>query len=401
MKPLSILYLEDNTLDVQLIESRLDAEGVAYRMTHARTRKEFMDALAAGDFDIMLMDFSVPGFDGLSALRLAKERFPDLPVIIVSGVIGEEIAIDTLKQGAIDYVLKSRISRLVPAIQRALQETNEHLKRKEAERALREAEAKYRSLFEASPEIICLLGTDGRIIECNPAGARLLGAPMDQVIGRHFSETEVLAGFDHDTLQWRFDQLMQGQHQNVFEIQIRVGEEIKWIDVIPALLRENEKPVALQIIVREITERKQAEDRIRQNLREKEILLREIHHRVNNNLQVICSLLKLQCDEMENEASRAACRGCRNRIYTMALVHEKLCMSPDLSRINFKESASRIVSELVLSSPGPRKIAFALHMDDVHFPIDLSIPLALILNELVANSVKHAFPGDRKGKIRV
>jgi DNA-binding NtrC family response regulator len=147
MKPLSILYLEDNPLDVDLIRSRLEAEAIPHRLVHAGTAQQFMRALEARAYDIVLLDYSVPGFDGLSALKTARENLPDVPVIIISGVIGEEIAIETLKQGAVDYVLKQRISRLAPAIRRALQEQEEHLKRQEAEKALRDSEERYRTIF--------------------------------------------------------------------------------------------------------------------------------------------------------------------------------------------------------------------------------------------------------------
>ena len=139
--PLRILLLEDSSGDAELIRELLGAEHGVCEMTRVQTRDEFVAALKKGDIDLILADYQLPSFDGLSALNLALSARPDLPFIFVSGTLGEEVAIEALKIGALDYVLKTGLSRLVPSVGRALREAGERAERKNAERALHRSEA--------------------------------------------------------------------------------------------------------------------------------------------------------------------------------------------------------------------------------------------------------------------
>jgi len=127
--PLHILHLEDDLNDAALVQSTLKAEGITCATTRVQTHDDFVAALGRGGFDLILSDFSLPDFDGLSALNIAHVEHPDLPVIFVSGTLGEDMAIDSLKNGATDYVLKERLSRLAPAVRRAMQEVEERAER--------------------------------------------------------------------------------------------------------------------------------------------------------------------------------------------------------------------------------------------------------------------------------
>jgi two-component system cell cycle sensor histidine kinase/response regulator CckA len=127
--PLHILHLEDNPTDADLVQALLEAEGIACAITRVETRDDFGQALERGGIDLVLSDYSLPAFDGLSATKIVRARWPNLPVIMVSGTLGEELAIDSLKNGATDYVLKERLSRLVPAVRRAMQEVEARAER--------------------------------------------------------------------------------------------------------------------------------------------------------------------------------------------------------------------------------------------------------------------------------
>src|SRR5690349_5519302 len=122
-KPLRILHLEDNSMDAELIRSTLSEKGIDFEIAWYQTGKAFRAALEAREYDLIFSDYSLPDFDGLSALRLAKETRPETPFIFVSGTIGEDTAIESLRSGATDYVLKQNLKRLAPAVKRAMRET--------------------------------------------------------------------------------------------------------------------------------------------------------------------------------------------------------------------------------------------------------------------------------------
>jgi signal transduction histidine kinase len=128
-----ILYLEDDRNDVEIVRAKLQDERLACGIVPVETEADFITALNDDRFDVILADYKLPSFDGLAALSIAREMAPDVPFIFVSGSMGEELAIDSLKRGATDYVLKQRLSRLGPAIRRALKEAEEHLERRKAE----------------------------------------------------------------------------------------------------------------------------------------------------------------------------------------------------------------------------------------------------------------------------
>jgi PAS domain S-box-containing protein len=397
MPELHILYLEDNPLDVELTRSRLEAEGLLYRLTHLRNRTEFLDAMQKGGFDVLMVDYSVPGFASLEALEIARALYPDAPIIIISGTIGEEIAIDTMRRGANDYVLKNRISRLSPAIRRVLQEAEDRRRRQAAEKAQREAEARYRTLFEASPEAVFLIDGNGIIRDCNPEAERLLALPAARLMGRPSSAVGFLARFGVEAAAE--PAVEDSGHPAPFEERIDSPEGTRWVEVIPGrVIVDGAK--GLQVIVREITIRKQSDERIQNSLREKEVLLREIHHRVKNNLQIICGLLTFRSGE-SGGGQGGLCQDCRNRITTMALIHERLTHSDNLSRIPFRDSAHSLITERVLSMHPSRRVSYELEIADITFTLPVAVPLALILNELVNRALKRAVPEGRKRSLRV
>ena len=139
-RQISILHLEDDPADAELVQLTLEGEGIDCLIRVVSTREAFTGALEEGGFDLVLADFALPSFDGMTALAIVLERAPDLPFIFVSGRLGEENAIDSLRNGATDYVLKNRLTRLAPAVTRALNEVEERAELKKAEEALRESE---------------------------------------------------------------------------------------------------------------------------------------------------------------------------------------------------------------------------------------------------------------------
>src|ERR687890_2687978 len=129
-KALRVLNLEDNPLETQLVHTTLKDGGIECEISRVQTRADFAAALESDEFDLILADYSLPSLDGLSALKVAQEIRPEAPFVLVSGAVGEVTAIEALKSGAADYVLKQRLERLVPAVQRAVREAGERAKRK-------------------------------------------------------------------------------------------------------------------------------------------------------------------------------------------------------------------------------------------------------------------------------
>lgn len=142
--PLRLLHLEDDPVDAELITTTLIEGNIPCQSQLVDTRQAFVAALKEGRMDLILADYSIPGFDGMTALTLARQHCPDVPFLFVSATIGEELAIDTMHQGATDYVLKQRLGRLVPSVQRALRELDDRAERKRAEEALRQSEKQFR-----------------------------------------------------------------------------------------------------------------------------------------------------------------------------------------------------------------------------------------------------------------
>jgi PAS domain S-box-containing protein len=180
---LKILLLEDNPYDAELSEMELKKLGFSYELRRVDTEEDFRREVEQGP-DIILADYHLHGFDGIKALRLVREKCEDLPFIFVTGAMGEELAIEMLKSGATDYVLKDHLARLVPAVRRALKEFNERVERRLAEIDLQRMSRRNKLLLESAGEGIIGLDKTGRHIFVNPAAARMLGYSPQEMIGR-------------------------------------------------------------------------------------------------------------------------------------------------------------------------------------------------------------------------
>jgi len=159
--PLRIIHLEDSPVDAVLLRSLLESEGIECAVRRVETRMQFEAALEEAGIDLILSDFTLPSFDGLSALKIAREKCPGVPFIFVSGTIGEEAAIDSLKEGAVDYVLKDRWSRLPAAVRRAMREAQERAERRRVEEELRQGEELFRKIMENVDDLVTVQDVEG------------------------------------------------------------------------------------------------------------------------------------------------------------------------------------------------------------------------------------------------
>jgi len=182
--PLYFLHLEDNIPDAELISEVILQEWPHCHIDRVQTRGEFVSAIRGKSLDLILSDFTMPGFNGLSALAIAGRHCPDTPFIFLSGTIGEDAAVEALKNGATDYVIKDRMSRLVPVIRRALQSVHESKVRKETSRKLREQA----ELLDKARDAICVTDIEGRITYSNQSAERLFGWDGPKAQGQLLSE---------------------------------------------------------------------------------------------------------------------------------------------------------------------------------------------------------------------
>jgi len=268
----------------------------------------------------------------------------------------------------------------------------------------RAAEARFRALLESAPDGIVVVDSGGMIVIVNSQTERLfgytrqelIGQPIEMLVPKRFKSSHVgdrTAYLNHPKLR------PMGAGRSLTGL-TKEGKEFPVEISLSPLVTDQGRMV--MSIVRDITERRHAEEIIQASLREKEALLKEIHHRVKNNLQVTSSLLRLQAAAIDDDHSREMFEETENRIRSMALVHEKLYQATNLSRIDFADYIRTLGDLLFRSSAiNPDNVTLDVSGSEIFLSIDAAVPCGLIFNELLSNALKHAFPGDRKGKISV
>lgn len=528
---IKILFLEDVPLDVELMEAELKREGIDFDSRRVEKEEEYRRELTEFQPDVILADHSLPHFDGISAMNIAKDISPQIPFIFVSGQMGEEFAVEMLKKGATDYVLKHNLSKLGHSVKRALNEADEYLKKKKAEEQLAKSEEKYRTLFDLSPDYVMVLNLDGEVLDINQRVEEDRGLSRDVFIGKDINEVFKLFVNDSVLDENLMQSFLANDQTKPMEIKVNQDGDIGYLEVHHAPIMKEGKVFAIQIIFRNITQRKNAENaliesrerlydvnayleaiinaspfaivdlypdgrvkslwnpaaenifgwmreevlgdhlpflknnekcqnimrgalsgesksdielkcarkdneiiyammatapllnadgdiqgimatfadisdmmaaetQIKASLDEKEVLLREIHHRVKNNLQIISSLMSLQSEYTQEPETLKMFQESKNRIRSMALIHEKLYQSKDLAHVDFVEYLKSLV-EMLLSFHREEgdEINVSFNCDQVNLEIDTAISMGLIVNELLSNCFKHAFPDQKNGEV--
>lgn len=409
-------YLED--YDYQVIE----AENGRVGLTIFAERKP----------DLVLVDLRMPEVDGLEVLKGVRDGSPDTPIIVVSGTGLISDVAEALRLGAWDYLFKpiEDLSVLGHAIQNCLERARlirenrayqqnleekvaqrtkelqtvvERLEREaairmETERALRKSEEKFREIFEGSKDAIILASPDGKAAEVNKAAERLTGYFRDALL--EMTIFELFPNELRDEPKAMAASAIKGETASEESWFAREDGQRVAVEYSAKRVRIGEAPYLL-FTARDVTERRQSQDRIEASLREKEILLKEIHHRVKNNMQIISSLLNLQADHVADKEAQELFIESRNRISSMALVHEELYRSKDMSRVELRDYVEKLIPRLLYSYGGEKEISQDIEVDDAQVTIRQAIPLGLIINELVTNALKHAFMNRDSGILRV
>ena len=289
--------------------------------------------------------------------------------------------------------------------QKALEDSHSQLEKKVEERTreLAESEEKYRTLFDKDPDYNLLIDVDGVIVEINKALTNLLGLSKNDLVGKNFTELGKMEPGYISFILGKLSLLLDGNVIEPFEIRFKdKNDDIHWglMHITPIL--DNGKITHVLVIATDITGQKIAENEIKTSLMEKKTLLREIHHRVNNNMQIISSLLNLQKEYVREDETRDVLQDSQSRVKSMAMVHEKLYLSGDLSHINFKQYTEKLVSDIFYTYESQMdRIRPIFNLERAELNMETAIPLGLVINELVANSLKFAFPNKEKGSITV
>ncbi|MDB6094129.1 MAG: hybrid sensor histidine kinase/response regulator, partial [Verrucomicrobia bacterium] len=259
---LRVLHVEDNLADAELIKSLLEEEWPDCVIDRVQTRDAFMASLRAAQFDLILSDFSLPQFDGLSALALARQRDMSTPFIFISGTIGEDNAVDALRRGATDYVIKDRPARLIPAIHRALAEVSVHQQRRHAEAQLREQA----ELLDKARDAIVVSNPERVITYWNQAAARIFGWTAAEALGRSavdlfgagaIAEIEGARQALTDSDEWRGEVRLHN----------KAGEPLIMDSRVTIIRDQAGRPRSQLIISTDITEQKKLEQQFLQSQR--------------------------------------------------------------------------------------------------------------------------------------
>ncbi|HZX10472.1 MAG TPA: PAS domain S-box protein, partial [Acidobacteriota bacterium] len=269
--------------------------------------------------------------------------------------------------------------------------------RKKTEEALRVRESYFRDIFETADIGIVYSSLGGKVIEVNKALEEILGIPSQEITGKNMITLtrEFLPLKNAKQILPIIKDILKGRKIRPFEINFKD----KVLEVSSTYNPESKRITGL---LKDITDSKNAEKKIKKSLQEKEVLLKEIHHRVKNNMQVISSLINIQARRIKDPKAQEMFKATRNRVMSMAMVHERLYRSEDLSGIDFSKYIERMAVHLMsYYRELSQNIELKKEIENIFLDVTKAVPLGLITNELLTNALKHAFPKNKKGEIKI
>jgi PAS domain S-box-containing protein len=275
--------------------------------------------------------------------------------------------------------------------------------RKKMEKALRESEEKFRTMVEHSFQGIFIV-QDMRIVYANEAITHITGYSLEELYALSPEKIQGIIHPEDQKVVWgrMADRLAGKKVPSRYEFKtVRKNGDTVWLEMVSNRIEFEGKP-AIQGATIDISDRQQADEQIKASLREKEVMLREIHHRVKNNMQIILSLLRIQSRTVKDKGTREMFKQSQNRIRSMALIHEALYKSGDLAHIDIADYISRMTTHLLsIYREDLGEVDVKQEAEGIFLDINKAIPCGLIISELVSNSLKHAFPDKREGKVLI
>lgn len=305
---LNVLYLEDNISDAELIVSKLKSEGFHFDLKLVSDEKTYTENINSGSFDLILSDYNLPSYNGMTALKLARQKCPQVPFICVSGAIGEDLAVEMLKEGAVDYVLKDKLGKLPLAIRRALNEVLERKARNAAERELH----KLSQAVESNPVSIAITNIEGIVEYANPRFYELCGYDRHEIVGH---KTSILKSgqMPPEVYKELWQTVLSGKIWNGELINKNKKGELYWVNISISSIIGNDGLISHFVSVTEdITEKKRNENELikaKEKAVESDLLkstfLANMSHEIRTPLNSIIGFSELLADADFDEEQKS------------------------------------------------------------------------------------------------
>jgi PAS domain S-box-containing protein len=400
MAQAEILIVEDTWAVAEDIKDRLETLGYGVSGMLA-SGEEALHKVQKDPPDLVLMDIVLKGeMDGVEAAEQIRVQF-DIPVVYLTAYMDEQLIQRAKLTEPFGYIVK-------PYQDKDLYTTVEiALYKHKMEKRLKQSEEWLFVTLRSIGDGVIATDIGGKVRFMNPVAEQLTGWDQAQAVGQPFDKIfSIFSERTGEKIECPIEEALEegkickfGEHAF---LKAEDGTKIPIEDSSAPINGSGGSTVGAVVVFQDVREKRQAQKAIEASLKEKEVLLKEIHHRVKNNMQVIISLLQLQADRTANQDTADILQDSQIRVQSMALIHEQLYQSQDFAKIDFNEYVKSLVNGL-LGAYGvdPNKIRHRIKIHDIYFDLENAVPCGLLINELVSNALKHAFPHGREGEIAI
>jgi len=398
---IKILLIEDNPGDTRLIREYLKSdENFLHQIEWISSLNE-INPNKDHQPDIILLDLNLPESIGIDTFDIVHSIFPDIPIIVQTGLNDQPTGYAAVSKGAQDYLIKGNFSGalLIKSLQYGI-ERNKLVKKIQLAKLEHEREVIVSEIFENTTVAIYRTTSKGEFLVVNSAMVKMFG--YDSM--HEFKLINANDLYEDPDARKEFKKLVE-EKKILTEYESRLIKKDK--SIITTLescktVDDGKGDIYFEGVIEDISKRKETEEALGESLKEKEVLLRELYHRTKNNMQVISSLLGIKAGLISDESVKSILNDMGGRIRTIALVHQKLYQSKNLSRIDLGDYIKDLANLLIDSYCSLcGRVSLNLDLENVNVMIDTAIPCGLVINELITNALKYAFPGDIEGEINI
>ena len=390
-KTLHVLIVEDNEDDLFLLLRALKQAGFDTRHRRVETAEDMRAALYAAVWDFIISDYNMPHFNALAALQLLRDTGKDIPFLIVSGTITEEMAVAGMRAGAHDYLMKDNLARLGPVVTRELTEAANRSRTREAERSLRASDEKFRATFDQAAVGIGHADFTGRWVLVNNKLCDILGYTAEEL--QHLTFMDITYPEDLPTCLAAVARLRSGEVP-IYAAEKRYQRKDKmpvWVQITMSLARDMAgHPDYYIAVVEDVSERRQARMAIESLNARLAQAMTETHHRVKNNLQYIAAMVDM-LDDTQEMVPVSELKRLGRTVRTLAMVHDLLTQQAKRDATADWFSVQEMLEELLtlLRATAPNR-TLDYELDEIDLLSHQGGSLALIANELVSNALKYS-----------